>query len=129
MSSILTSLSLSHTGLSICWLPIRLDCDHLFCIRCMIKMQNRQKRFCPLCRADVIQRANESMLSLSIPLFHESWSLTFHTAHIDMELVRYLERWFPKETKEKQRNNEDERRKELLGDLYVEGAQPPCIVM
>ncbi|KAK4641957.1 hypothetical protein QC761_505450 [Podospora bellae-mahoneyi] len=95
--------------LSICWLPIRLDCDHLFCIRCMIKMQNRQKRFCPLCRADVIQRANET--------------------HIDMELVRYLERWFPKETKEKQRNNEDERRKELLGDLYVEGAQPPCIVM
>ncbi|KAK0714286.1 SPX domain-containing protein [Apiosordaria backusii] len=95
--------------LSICWLPIRLDCDHLFCIRCMIKMQNRQKRFCPLCRADVIQRANET--------------------HIDMELVRYLERWFPKETKEKQRNNEDERRKELLGDLYVESAQPQCIVM
>ncbi|KAK4194444.1 SPX domain-containing protein [Triangularia verruculosa] len=95
--------------LSICWLPIRLDCTHLFCIRCMIKMQNRQKRFCPLCRADVIQRANET--------------------HIDMELVRYLERWFPKETKEKQRNNEDERRKELLGDLYEAGAQPPCIVM
>jgi hypothetical protein len=48
-------------GLSLCWLPIRLDCSHLFCIRCMIKMQNQNKRHCPLCRADVVQRANESM--------------------------------------------------------------------
>lgn len=95
--------------LSICWLPIRLDCDHIFCIRCMIKMQNRNKRFCPLCRADVIQRANET--------------------HIDMKLVRYLERWFPKETKEKQKYNEAERRKELLGDLYVDNGPPPCVVM
>lgn len=47
-------------GLSLCWLPIRLDCDHLFCIRCMIKMQNQNKRYCPLCRADVVQNANES---------------------------------------------------------------------
>ncbi|KAK4182761.1 SPX domain-containing protein [Podospora australis] len=95
--------------LSICWLPIRLDCNHIFCIRCMIKMQNRNKRLCPLCRADVIQRANET--------------------HIDMKLVRYLEKWFPKETKEKQRYNEAERRKELLGDLYVDNGPPPCTVM
>jgi hypothetical protein len=27
----------------------------------MIKMQNQNKRYCPLCRADVVQRANESM--------------------------------------------------------------------
>jgi predicted amidophosphoribosyltransferase len=47
--------------MSLCWLPIRLDCDHLFCIRCMIKMQNQNKRYCPLCRADVVQKANESM--------------------------------------------------------------------
>ncbi|SPQ25895.1 40e537ff-3416-4873-8212-775608ad5518 [Thermothielavioides terrestris] len=83
---------------SICWLPVRLDCDHLFCIRCMIKMQNQNKRYCPLCRADVVQRANET--------------------HIDEKLVRYLEQWFPKETKEKQAYNEIERRKELLGDVY-----------
>jgi len=47
-----------------------------------------------------------------------------------MKLVRYLEEWFPKETKEKQKYNEIERRKELLGDTYVDNQQqPPCVVM
>jgi E3 ubiquitin-protein ligase BAH len=51
-------------------------------------------------------------------------------AHIDENLVRFLERWFPKETKEKQAYNEIERRKELLGDVYVaDSPTPPCIVM
>ncbi|KAH6649667.1 SPX domain-containing protein [Chaetomium tenue] len=95
---------------SLCWLPIRLDCNHLFCIRCMIKMQNQNKRYCPLCRADVVQSANET--------------------HIDETLVRYMERWFPKEAKEKQAYNEFERRRELLGDIYG-GMEPPaaCTVM
>ncbi|KAK4140083.1 SPX domain-containing protein [Dichotomopilus funicola] len=95
--------------LSLCWLPIRLDCQHLFCIRCMIKMQNQKKRYCPLCRAEVVQSANET--------------------HIDEELVRHLERWFPKETKEKQDYNERERRKELLGDIYVTDDPSKCLVM
>ncbi|KAK4124214.1 hypothetical protein N657DRAFT_671245 [Parathielavia appendiculata] len=94
---------------SISWLPVRLDCDHLFCIRCMIKLQNQNKRFCPLCRADVVQRANEN--------------------HIDEKLVRYLERWFPKETQEKQRQNEFERRKELYGIYATDPNGPQCTVM
>ncbi|KAK3904786.1 SPX domain-containing protein [Staphylotrichum tortipilum] len=95
--------------LCLCWLPIRLDCSHLFCIRCMIKMQNQNKRYCPLCRADVVQNANET--------------------HIDEKLVRHLEQWFPKETKEKQAYNELERRRELLGDVYVGEEPPKCLVM
>jgi E3 ubiquitin-protein ligase BAH len=76
----------------------------------MIKMQNQNKRYCPLCRADVVQNANET--------------------HIDDQLVRYLERWFPKETKEKQVYNEIERRRELFGDIYVGDRDPaPCTVM
>ncbi|KAK0610430.1 SPX domain-containing protein [Bombardia bombarda] len=94
--------------LSLCWLPIRLDCDHIFCIRCMIKMQNRNKQQCPLCRANTVQLATE--------------------AHIDEELMSFLERWFPKETKEKQAYNEIERRKELLGDIYTD-THTPCIIM
>jgi E3 ubiquitin-protein ligase BAH len=51
-------------------------------------------------------------------------------ANIDEQLVRYLEKWFPKETKEKQAFNELERRRELFGDLYVdEHPPPPCVVM
>lgn len=96
--------------LSICWLPIRLDCDHLFCIRCMIKMQNRNKKFCPLCRASTVLTATE--------------------ANIDTKLMKYLERWFPKETKEKQAYNELERRKELFGEtIGDETPNPPCLVM
>ncbi|KAK4216400.1 SPX domain-containing protein [Rhypophila decipiens] len=94
--------------LAICWLPIRLDCSHIFCIRCMIKMQNRNKETCPLCRAKTVLLATEE--------------------HIDMDLVRFLERWFPKETKEKQKYNEIERRKELLGEHYAENTGP-CTMM
>jgi len=93
--------------LGLCWLPIRLDCHHLFCIRCMIKMQNRNKDQCPLCREAVIQKATE--------------------ANIDMRMVKYLEQWFPKETSEKQKYNEMERRRELWGDEFAE--QQPCVVM
>jgi E3 ubiquitin-protein ligase BAH len=96
--------------LSLCWLPIRLDCDHLFCIRCMIKMQNRNKKLCPLCRANTVLSATE--------------------VNIDVKLMTYLERWFPKETKEKQEYNELERRKELFGDaIGDETPGPPCVVM
>lgn len=96
--------------LSICWLPIRLDCDHIFCIRCMIKMQNRNKKSCPLCRASTVLTATE--------------------VNIDFKLMNYLERWFPKETKEKQEYNEIERRKELFGDAIGDTTPgPPCIVM
>ena len=42
----------------IAWLPVRLTCRHVFCIRCMIKMQRDRKRFCPLCRANVIMEAD-----------------------------------------------------------------------
>ncbi|KAK3384738.1 SPX domain-containing protein [Podospora didyma] len=93
--------------LSICWLPIRLDCTHMFCIRCMIKMQNRNKRLCPLCRASTVYKATE--------------------AHIDIELMHFLEQWFPKETKEKQSSNEIDRRKELLGEAA--NTDPACCVM
>ncbi|KAK3941152.1 SPX domain-containing protein [Diplogelasinospora grovesii] len=92
--------------LSICWLPIRLHCNHLFCIRCVVKMQNRNKRTCPLCRANTVLRAT--------------------TDNIDDNLVNFLEKWFPKETKEKQLYNEIERGKELFGEGYV---HQPCIIM
>ncbi|KAK3305479.1 SPX domain-containing protein [Chaetomium strumarium] len=115
---------------SICWLPVRLDCDHLFCIRCMIKMQNQNKRYCPLCRADVVQKANESTSFRNPPIVTNRLTLQ-KPAHIDEKLVRYLERWFPKETREKQVYNERERRRELFGDIYVNPNQnpPQCVVM
>ena len=43
--------------------------------------------------------------------------------------MAYLERWFPKETKEKQRSNERDRRVELFGEAYAEANNAPCTVM
>ena len=43
--------------------------------------------------------------------------------------MRFLERWFPKEIKEKQSYNEIERRKELLGDILMDDCPSPCLVM
>ncbi|KAK0713859.1 SPX domain-containing protein [Lasiosphaeria miniovina] len=105
--------------LSICWLPIQLDCRHTFCIRCMIKMQNRNKRLCPLCRANTVMLATEGMLSIN-PLFFPSPPLQTLVPHIDAKLMVFMERWFPKETKEKQTYNEIERRKELLGETDID---------
>jgi E3 ubiquitin-protein ligase BAH len=53
-----------------------------------------------------------------------------HAENIDTKLMKYLERWFPKETKEKQAYNELERRKELFGEtIGDETPNPPCLVM
>ncbi|KAJ3848009.1 hypothetical protein EV368DRAFT_50122 [Lentinula lateritia] len=34
--------------------PIRLGCGHLFCVRCLVKMQKRGQGDCPMCRAPTV---------------------------------------------------------------------------
>lgn len=53
--------------MSIAWLPVRLACRHVFCVRCVIKMQRERKRQCPLCRGDVIMNADLCKLSACTP--------------------------------------------------------------
>lgn len=43
---------------AVAYRPVRLDCQHVFCIRCIIKIQRRQEKHCPLCRADVVMKAS-----------------------------------------------------------------------
>lgn len=45
---------------AIAWKPVRLRCSHLFCVRCVVKMQREQEKSCPLCRAEVVAEADES---------------------------------------------------------------------
>jgi len=45
---------------SIAFKPIRLSCGHLFCVRCLVKMQKRNKGNCPMCRAPSVLVANRS---------------------------------------------------------------------
>jgi hypothetical protein len=102
-------------------------------------LQNQNKRYCPLCRADVIQKANESKnalllaFSTSSPVAcEEPWLTSIHrrAAHMEDKLIQHLEQWFPKETKEKQAANEMDRRREMFGDIYVdEHPDAGCNVM
>ncbi|KAI1773706.1 SPX domain-containing protein [Hypoxylon cercidicola] len=86
--------------------PVRLDCQHIFCSRCLVKMCRKGERFCPLCRADVIMRAG--------------------LEHFDSGRAAFLREYFPKEVKDKIRANERERNREIFGPDYSDSL---CCVM
>ncbi|ROT37925.1 RING-14 protein [Sodiomyces alkalinus F11] len=90
----------------IAYRPVRLTCEHVFCIRCVIKMQRRRERYCPLCRADAVMSCSADSL--------------------DIELERYMRKYFRKEVKEKAQANEIERGIEEYGPGYVHSS---CTVM
>ena len=49
------------------WRPVKLSCGHVFCIRCLIVMQNNKQHSCPFCRAKTVFDANSGMsFSLSL---------------------------------------------------------------
>ncbi|KXH26694.1 hypothetical protein CSIM01_02995 [Colletotrichum simmondsii] len=91
---------------AIAYRPVRLACQHIFCIRCIVKIQRRNEKHCPLCRADTVMRASAD--------------------NLDIQLERYMRKYFPKEAKEKQRANEIERGIEDYGPEYVHSE---CSVM
>ncbi|KAH9904602.1 SPX domain-containing protein [Xylariomycetidae sp. FL2044] len=86
--------------------PVRLDCQHVFCSRCLVKMSRKGERHCPLCRADVLLRAGLD---------------NFDSSH-----AKFLREYFPKEVKEKIRANERERNREIFGPDHTDS---PCSVM
>ncbi|XDG04885.1 hypothetical protein ABKA04_004500 [Annulohypoxylon sp. FPYF3050] len=91
---------------AVAYWPVRLECQHIFCSRCLVKMSRKGERFCPLCRADVIMRAGME--------------------NFDSERAAFLREYFPKEVKEKIRANERERNKEIFGPDHSDS---PCTVM
>ncbi|KAK9239531.1 SPX domain-containing protein [Lipomyces kononenkoae] len=72
--------------------PVRLDCGHVFCIRCLVKLQREQRDGCPICRQNVLLNANGQ--------------------NIDIALYNQMLLYFPRETKAKQAANEKEITKE-----------------
>ena len=75
--------------MSISWKPIRLKCGHVFCVRCLIKAQRCNMTNCPLCR--------------------RSGSVAQATAdNLDVPLMNLLRLYFPKEIKEKRKENAKE---------------------
>ena len=88
------------------WRPITLDCKHMFCIRCLVKMQRRGQNACPSCRAPVVMQAGKENLNVA--------------------LVAFEKLWFPREVKEKEKANSREVAKEVAEDLQIEDSR--CII-
>jgi len=82
---------------SLAFKPIRLDCGHFFCVRCLVKMQRAGKGNCPVCRAPTVLHANGQ--------------------NVDHALLRFMLDWFPRESKEKGRVNDREAATEELQEL------------
>ncbi|CUA72004.1 Transcriptional regulator of yeast form adherence 3 [Candida albicans SC5314] [Rhizoctonia solani] len=91
---------------SIAFKPIRLSCGHLFCVRCLVKMQKRGQADCPLCRTPCVLVADGS--------------------NLDVAVMNFMKEWFPKETKEKSDSNDRESAEEQLIEMgYNPGA---CVI-
>ncbi|KAJ2470827.1 hypothetical protein EV174_006053 [Coemansia sp. RSA 2320] len=97
--------------LSIAWRPLRLECMHVFCSRCVVKASRNCMFNCPVCRCkDAIYNAS--------------------VANIDQALLNFLKLYFPKEIKEKQREIQHEITEEETGAiLSLQSRSKPCIVM
>ncbi|TIA91023.1 hypothetical protein E3P81_02268 [Wallemia ichthyophaga] len=80
--------------------PIRLNCTHIFCVRCLVKMQKRGQSDCPLCRAPVVMSANRN--------------------NLDQALVGFMELYFPKEVRAKAKANDKEAQKEHMEENGIE---------
>ncbi|SCV69183.1 BQ2448_2203 [Microbotryum intermedium] len=87
--------------------PIRLECGHKFCVRCLVKMQKRGQDACPQCRSPVVLRANAT--------------------NLDTAMQSYLQLWFPKEVKAKAKSNAKEAAKEELEEMGM--VDHRCLVM
>ncbi|EOA89809.1 uncharacterized protein SETTUDRAFT_26135 [Exserohilum turcica Et28A] len=88
------------------WRPVKLSCNHTFCIRCLIVMQNNKQYNCPFCRERTIFNANSD--------------------NLDTEKAAFLKKWFPNEVKDKQRYNEMMAGVDQYGEVY---ANEKCTVM
>ncbi|KAG7721143.1 hypothetical protein KL929_001404 [Ogataea haglerorum] len=88
--------------------PIRLDCGHLFCVRCLVKLQRKEEDKCPLCRQQVVLHADER--------------------NLDVAQMAYLKLYFPQEVKQKQREDEKEIFKEQYGHI-VDPDKPTCTIV
>ncbi|KAJ7275691.1 hypothetical protein C8J57DRAFT_1177357 [Mycena rebaudengoi] len=93
---------------SIAFKPVRLGCGHLFCVRCLVKMQKRGSAECPMCRTSCVLIADRS--------------------NVDWALMNFMRDWFPEESTLKLRQNESEAAKEQLEELGIDPNQR-CIVM
>jgi E3 ubiquitin-protein ligase BAH len=114
---------------TISWRPIRMKCQHIFCIRCTIVMQRERRRFCPLCRGNVIMGADEGRGIFSISQWLFCTPTNSCSDSVDADLARFLKKYFPKETRQKQIELETAAGIEQFGIYYKHPSESRCAVM
>lgn len=83
--------------MSVAFKPIRLACGHIFCVRCLVKMKQRGKTNCPICRyEDAIALAD--------------------SGNLDLKAMELIKKNFPVEVKEKLKEIDKERYEEMVGN-------------
>ncbi|KAK3811163.1 MAG: SPX domain-containing protein, partial [Benniella sp.] len=75
--------------MSVAWKPIRLKCQHVFCVRCLIKAQRKKMVNCPVCRQ------TNSILEAD-------------AGNLDVDMMNFMKLHFPKEIKEKRKESSRE---------------------
>ncbi|PPQ72204.1 hypothetical protein CVT24_002361 [Panaeolus cyanescens] len=96
-----------HICMDIAFKPIRLGCGHLFCVRCLVKMQKRGQDDCPMCRQPTVVMANRS--------------------NVDWALLNFMQDWFPIEARDKLKANEKEAANEELAEMGI-NPDAACII-
>jgi hypothetical protein len=94
---------------SLALLPIRLACSHVFCVRCLTKLQRANKADCPVCRAPSVLVADRR--------------------NVDVALVNFMKDWFPLEAREKLKENANEVVREQEEAWKKGGGGEGCVVM
>ncbi|KAF9296239.1 hypothetical protein BGZ88_000358 [Linnemannia elongata] len=99
--------------MSVAWKPIRLNCKHVFCVRCLIKAQRKRMVHCPVCR-----QTNS---------VHEA-----DASNLDVTMMNFLKLYFPKEIKEKRKESSKEQAVEemeaLTGRRFTDNPDA-CLIM
>lgn len=93
--------------LEMAWRPVSLRCCRaLYCIRCIIRMQDEGTARCPACNAESVGQAD--------------------ARNLDFEAMDFLQKYFPLEARKRQRANEVENLKAQYGEEF---GKPGCEVM
>ncbi|KAJ2617805.1 hypothetical protein H4S08_000185 [Coemansia sp. RSA 1365] len=97
--------------LNIAWRPLRLECAHLFCSRCIVKASRRHMFDCPICRSkNAVYKAG--------------------VKNIDKALLNFLKLYFPDDIKAKQREiQQDISEEESRAIVAAQDRNSPCIIM
>ncbi|KAF9424665.1 hypothetical protein BGZ94_007991 [Podila epigama] len=100
--------------MSVAWKPIRLNCGHVFCVRCLVKAQRKKMTNCPVCRQ------SNSVLDAD-------------ASNLDVSMMNFMKLYFPKEIKEKRKDSSREQAAEemeaITGQRWSEVPDAPCIIM